>query len=100
MVPHYNHLNDEESRRKMDQLPPNGGDNTSSETDKDHVKGDNLAAQRFANKKHRLKLDVLGGVLKQAEDTGLEPATPCGATDFESASSPIRISSGAISHVP
>lgn|GEM_PF-3516443 len=30
-----------------------------------------------------------------AEGTGLEPATPCGAIDFESTSSPIRIPSGA-----
>ncbi|WP_218932786.1 hypothetical protein [Roseimaritima multifibrata] len=51
MVRHDNHRNDEESRRKMDQLRLNGGDNTPSNTDKDHDKGDNLAAQQCANKK-------------------------------------------------
>ncbi len=37
----------------------------------------------------------VGGVsFSRAEGTGLEPATPCGAIDFESTSSPIRIPSG------
>lgn len=40
MVRHYYHLNDEESRRKMDQLPPIGG---SPDTEEDNGEEDDLA---------------------------------------------------------
>lgn len=43
MVRHYYHLNDEESRQKMDQLPPLGDDSTTSVTEKDSGENDDLA---------------------------------------------------------
>ncbi|TWU39889.1 Tyrosine recombinase XerC [Novipirellula aureliae] len=43
MVRHYYHLSDEESRRKMDQLPPIGIEPNTSEIEKDKGEGDNLA---------------------------------------------------------
>ncbi len=42
MVRHYYHLNDEESRQKMDQLPPLGDDSNTSVTEKDSGENDDL----------------------------------------------------------
>lgn len=44
MVRHYYHLNDEESRRKMDQLPPIGDDTNPSNPEKHNGRDDDLAA--------------------------------------------------------
>ena len=44
MVRHYYHLNDEESRRKMDQLPPIGDGTKAPNYDEDSGDDDDLAA--------------------------------------------------------
>ncbi len=43
MVRHYYHLNDGESRRKMDQLPPIGNDGDAPKPEKDNGEDDGLA---------------------------------------------------------